>query len=130
MKRTLIVSTALLLGGFVFGSYLLENKVEGMRRHLAALDAEFLQEQRNIQVLKAEWSFLNQPERLQELALRHLDRVELRPIVPAQVGRLDELPARPEPSADGGAAPDGTPRPAFKPVPPAGVVFASTERRP
>jgi len=133
MRRTVTIVSVAALGILVVGSYRLENEVESMHRRLAGLDADYLQEQRNVQVLRAEWSYLNQPERLQELAARHVDRVGLQPIAPGQTGRLDELPFRPEPAidenaGDGWDAVAGLPRPSFKPALPAGVVFASTGR--
>jgi len=133
MKRTVTIVCIVVLGLLVVGSYRLENEVESMLRRLAGLDAAYLQEQRNVQVLKAEWSYLNQPGRLQELATRHVDRVGLAPIAPYQIGHLDELPPRPEPvvdenADDGWDAVAGMPRPSFKPELPPGVVLASTER--
>ena len=43
-------------------------------------------------VLRAEWSYLNRPDRLSELASRHL---ALGPVAPVQVGDIAALPARP-----------------------------------
>ena len=42
-----------------------------------------------VQVLHAEWSYLNRPERLAALAARHLD---LAPMTPRQIGSLDMMP--------------------------------------
>lgn len=133
MKRALIVLSVLLLGALVVGSYRLENAVESMHRRLGELDTAYLREERNLQVLKAEWSFLNQPERLQEMAMRHVDRVGLQPIAPVQIGTLDQLPMRPAPAVDDDAgdgwdAVAGLPRPAFKPALPSGLFLASSER--
>jgi hypothetical protein len=46
----------------------------------------------NIRVLNAEWSLLNQPTRLDELAKRFLN---LTPVTNAKLARLDSLPERP-----------------------------------
>lgn len=133
MRRTVTLTALVLFGLLSIGLYLIESEVEQQHRRLGRLDAEMEQEQKNLQVLRAEWSYLNQPERLQELAAAHVDRVGLRPIAPAQIGRLDELPMRPEPPDEAGPAAGGQmaglPRPAFKPAPPPGVVFASTGGR-
>ena len=62
-----------------------------------------------IRVLNAEWSYLNQPSRLNELAKRHLN---LGPIQTPQIGRLDTLPRRsptPPAAAVAAGAPSLTP---------------------
>ena len=44
-----------------------------------------------IQVLEAEWRFLNQPNRLQRLAENHL---ELVPLLPSQIGLIGDIPLK------------------------------------
>jgi len=129
MRRLLTIGALALFGVLSIGLYLLESEVEQTRRQLAALDVQLLEEQKNLQVLKAEWSYLNQPERLQQLAVAYIERFQLQPIAPSQIGRLAALPMRPETepsSEDGQGGMVGLPRPAFKPAPPPGVVFASS----
>ncbi len=129
MKRLIIGASLLLLGTFAIGLYLLENEVEHLQRRLAGLDRELLQEQESVQVLKAEWSYLNQPERLQKLALKYVGRVGLKPIGPEQTGTLKDLPIKDEGrGSNGEIGDDALPRPAFKPAPP-GVLLASTRSK-
>ena len=53
-------------------------------------------EKEKLSLLKAEWSLLIQPSRVQELAERHKKQLELAPIVPAQmVASFADLPMRP-----------------------------------
>jgi cell division protein FtsL len=47
-------------------------KVQELETHLAAANADILSEQEKIQVLRAEWSYLNRPARISELAQRYL----------------------------------------------------------
>jgi hypothetical protein len=54
-------------------------------------------ERDSIAVLRAEWAFLNRPDRLQEAVERHLD---LQPMGVPQLARLSDLPQRP-PREDG-----------------------------
>ena len=130
MKRLIIGASLLLLGTFAIGLYLLENEVEHLQRRLADLDRELLQEQESVQVLKAEWSYLNQPERLQKLALKYVGRVGLKPIDPEQTGTLRDLPVKDEEhGSNGEIGDDAVPRPAFKPAPPPGVLMASTRSK-
>jgi cell division protein FtsL len=79
--------------GFVM--FKVKYEVQDLDDKLAKVNREIAAEQDAIHVLKAEWSFLAQPNRLTELARRHLS---LAPISTAQLGTLDQLqqiPMRP-----------------------------------
>jgi len=67
---------------------------------VAKLRAEVRREQDMIANLKAEWSKLDRPDRLQELAIRHLP---LKPVETRQFDPLDRLPEKPAQ-----LVPDGT----------------------
>ena len=59
----------------VFGAVLFQTsqKVTDGRTRLAVIESEIGKEEDSLRVLNAEWSYLNQPARLEELAARHLD---------------------------------------------------------
>ena len=59
---------------------------------LAKLRAEIRRERDAIAALRAEWTELDRPERLQGLAKRHLT---LKPVEISQIDSLDRLPERP-----------------------------------
>ena len=59
---------------------------------VAKLRAELRREQDMIASLRAEWSKLDRPDRIQELANRHLG---LKPLETRQFDTLDRLPERP-----------------------------------
>jgi hypothetical protein len=59
---------------------------------VAKLRAEVRREQDQIAALRAEWSRLDRPDRIQSLAQRHLT---LKPIDARQFDPLDRLPDRP-----------------------------------
>ena len=59
---------------------------------VAKLRADVRREQDAIASLRAEWSKLDRPDRLQELARRHLT---LKPVDARQFDTLDRLPERP-----------------------------------
>ncbi len=81
----------LLLLGASYGLYKLSYEVEALERKLVSLNRELMDSQRSIRVLEAEWSYLNRPENLQELAYRYLP---LEPMLPSQiVADLGEVPA-------------------------------------
>lgn len=58
---------------------------------LQKLKAKAQREREAIAVLKAEWQFLNRPERLQALVDKHLD---LQPLQITQMVRLSDIPNR------------------------------------
>jgi cell division protein FtsL len=74
-------------------AYVYKIKFESTREaeRVAKLRMEIRQEQDAIAVLRAEWSRLDTPARIQDLANRHLS---LRPIDPRQFDNLRNLPER------------------------------------
>jgi cell division protein FtsL len=77
-------------------------EVQELEEQLASVNRKIVQEQEAIQILKAEWSFLNDPARLESLARAHL---ALKPTEARQFVALDLLPMRPV------ALPDDLPAP-------------------
>jgi len=73
------------------GLYQLKYEVQAKEERLARLNRQIQLEQEAIHVLNAEWAFLNRPDRIADLANRHL---ELSQVVPAQFGRVATIPER------------------------------------
>ena len=95
-----------------FGVFQLKHEVQALEDEMFRLNRAVLAEQKAIHVLRAEWSYMNRPERLQSLAARHLD---LQPVQPGKIVALADLPVRnadtmlatapgAKPSASGAAA--------------------------
>lgn len=85
-----------LVAVLAFGLFALKYEVRGLEASLERLEAEAETDQEAIRVLKAEWSYLNRPERLRSLATRYLP---LAAVDANQIGTLDALPRRIEPAA-------------------------------
>ena len=86
----------LVIGALVAAAaYVYKVKFESTRQaeRLAKVRMEIRQEQDAIASLRAEWSKLETPSRIQELTRRHL--TTLRPIDPRQFDTLRDLPERP-----------------------------------
>ena len=80
-------------------------EVQELEEQLASVNRKIIAEQEAIQVLKAEWSYLNDPTRLETLARTHL---ALRPTDARQfVASIDVVPMRPTPAV----APEAGPAP-------------------
>lgn len=71
--------------------YHTELNVRDLRREHAKLLLELDEESNTINVLRAEWSYLNQPRRLQNLAGEHLSLV---PAIASQVSSVSDIPFR------------------------------------
>ena len=91
MIRALSAASVMLLVLVSFGLYNGVYAAKAHERELQALTAEIAKESEAIRVLRAEWSYLNQPERLQALARKHL---ALAPTNPNQIVVLASLPLR------------------------------------
>jgi hypothetical protein len=99
MMRLATLLWIALAGAMGYALYQLKHEVIALEGELGRLNRGIVQEQENIHVLRAEWAYINQPQRLQSLAQRHL---ELTPMSPRQFGRMDNLPALPaEPQSQG-----------------------------
>lgn len=74
------------------GLFHVKYQVMALEEELNRLNAATLREQNQIHVLEAEWSYVNRPSQLEELADRHLG---LKPISPQQHSTVAALPLRP-----------------------------------
>ncbi len=71
------------------GLYHIKYRAEAADKRARQIEREIAGEQEGIRVLRAEWSYLNQPERLQQLAQRY---TALETLKPAQIGSFDDVP--------------------------------------
>ncbi len=69
----------------------IKQEVRELKQELGIAHRGILRHQEAIQVLKTEWSYLNRPARIAELANRHL---ELQPLAANQFVHIDEIPYR------------------------------------
>lgn len=119
MSRILTLAAVGLAIGAAATLYQVKYEVRLLEREARELHRNVARERQSIQVLEAEWAFLNQPSRIQDLAERYLD---LKPLKPSQISTVERLPLRPvNPAPEGEVAPDPliaavTPTPA-KPTP-------------
>lgn len=91
MKGAGALAAAAVIGGLVFGLFQVKLAVQELEARLARLDKALLESETNIHVLRAEWAYLNRPERLAKLAARYLD---LAPLRAEQIVAIERMPAR------------------------------------
>ncbi len=77
--------------GAVLFLFHIKQEVREIEQEINIVDRDILRHQEAIRVLKTEWSYLNQPARIADLAGRHLD---LQPVTAQQFVRLEDLPPR------------------------------------
>jgi cell division protein FtsL len=88
MKRTTLL-TLLLAAGLAVVLFKVKYEVIDLEDELAQMNREIVADREAVHVLKAEWSYLNDPARIKRLADRYLD---LEPVQPRQIARFDDLP--------------------------------------
>jgi cell division protein FtsL len=112
------LGTSLLLAAIAgvlgVGLFFVKHEVRDQEARLAELNRDILRNQEEIHVLKAEWSYLNDPARLRQLSEKFLS---MRVMSPSQITSLS--PARREPTATAAlAAPKTAPLQPAKTEPP------------
>ena len=89
---------ALIIAGIV-SVFLLKYKVQGLENQLVANQEQVLRDRSAIRVLEAEWTYLNDPDRLRRLSAEHLG------FGPATARNVAEISALPYRNAASGSAP-------------------------
>ena len=74
-----------------FGLYLVKYSVQEVQRDVARMEAKLKQEKETMHLLRAEWAYLNRPERLRELAK---GRVEAEPVTTSHIIDVARLPVQ------------------------------------
>ena len=98
MLNFLLIGLMLVGAGVVYDlKYEAERATSRVSKITRKIDAE----RDAIATLKAEWSLLNQPKRLQDLTQRYRSYLELDPLDPTQIGTLDDIPFKPAVPANG-----------------------------
>lgn len=72
------------------GLYLVKYSVQDVQRDVVSLRENLAVEKESLHLLNAEWAYLNRPDRLRQLAERHLDLV---PLDSRQIEDINVLPA-------------------------------------
>lgn len=105
MLRTiniLLVALMLIGAGIVYD---FKYEAERASAKLARISRQIDLERDATATLKAEWSLLNQPKRLQDLAVKYRSYLELDPLDPTQIGTIDDIPFKPAVPGDNPQAP-------------------------
>lgn len=88
MKPASVILWIVIVGVMTTGLFQLKYAVQSSEDELARLNRDLIATEEAVQVLHAEWSYLNRPDRLAALAERHLKLV---PMAPEQIGSFNMM---------------------------------------
>ena len=94
MTRWLQLASVLAVTASAAFVFQVKYRSEAVAERVADLRRAVDEEREAISPLKAEWSYLIQPSRVQDLIERYQARFELVPVMPEQVGTFADLPMR------------------------------------
>ncbi len=94
MLKTLdIILIAVMISGAAW-TYKIKHEAQLIDTELAKVEKKISLEKETISLLQADWSLLDQPDRLQTLVDAFQDQLKLQPMSPEQIVTADELPRR------------------------------------
>jgi hypothetical protein len=97
MRSIYYVITAVVVMGMAFWAYRQNYETQDSMREAQALRTEIAALRETLGVLRAEWAYLNRPDRLRELADLNFDRLGLLPLNPEQFGSTEQVAYPPDP---------------------------------
>ena len=100
MRTLFYMLTSLAVIGLAFWAYRENYATQQALAETEELRTEIRAAHARLAVLRAEWAYLNRPDRLRDLADINFDSLGLLPLAPEQFGRLDQVPYPQAPEID------------------------------
>jgi len=91
MRGLLCILSALAVIGLAFWAYHENYKTQEAQARAERLQHQISLKRQRLRMLRAEWAYLNRPERLRRLAEMNFERLGLLPLRPYQFGRIDQV---------------------------------------
>lgn len=96
MRSAFYVLATLAVMGLGYWAYVENYKTQHALDEVEDLQREIGAMREKLVVLKAEWAYLNRPDRLRDLAELNYDRLGLLPLMPEQFGKVDQIAFPPD----------------------------------
>lgn len=100
MRGVLYLSAIALVAVCATWAYRVNYATQAALARVADLRAAIALEREALGVLRAEWAYLNRPDRLSALVELHREALELAPLTPEQFVHVEMIAFPPEPEAD------------------------------
>lgn len=91
MRSLLYVFSALAVIALAYWAYHENYRTQAAIRDVRALHARIGAAHERLNMLEAEWAYLNRPDRLRELTEMNFERLGLLPLLPDGFGRVDQV---------------------------------------
>lgn len=98
MRPLLYLLSFIAVLGLAFWAYRENYATQHQLKQMASIQDEIASLRDEIAMQKAEWAYLNRPDRLRDLAAMNFDRLGLMPIEPFQLGNADQVAMPPPPA--------------------------------
>lgn len=91
MRSLLYLTTALVVMGLAFWAYRENYRTQDAIKQMVSIQYQIGGLRQDIGTLRAEWSFLNRPERLRELVNLNFDKLKLVPMTSDQFVDINQI---------------------------------------
>lgn len=98
MRPVLYLLSFIAVLGLAFWAYRENYATQHQLKQMAIVQDEIASLRDEIAMQKAEWAYLNRPDRLRDLASMNFDRLGLMPIEPLQLGTAEQVAMPPPPA--------------------------------